>query len=123
MKAKFFVYLFFSLVVLNSCSNEEDDVFVYEGYWSGQYTSNVDSGNWSIRIDMNKTVIGTFTPIQSSYSYQIIGTITENGVLNADIKTTEIVGEFSGTFIDDIASGLWTINGDDDSGSWTGVKL
>ncbi|MGO4921411.1 hypothetical protein [Maribacter spongiicola] len=115
--------LLFSLVVLNSCSNEEDDVFVYEGYWSGQYTSNVDSGNWSIRIDMNKTVIGTFTPTQSSYSYQIIGTITESGVLNADIKTSEIIGEFSGTFIDDIASGLWTMNSDDDSGNWTGVKL
>lgn len=123
MKAKYLAFLILSVFLLNSCSSDENEIFVYEGMWSGQYVGNTDSGNWSIRIDINKSVIGTFTSIQSSNSYQIIGNISEKGILNATIGTSEIDGEFNGSFIDNYASGLWTSDTDDDSGSWTGVKL
>ena len=124
MKAKFFMYLLVCFGLLNSCSRDEGkEVFVHEGVWSGQYASDVDNGNWSMRIDMNKTVIGTFTSIQSSNSYQIIGTISENGVLSATIQTSEIIGEFSGNFYDNFASGLYMNNSEEDSGSWTGLRL
>ncbi|VXA91485.1 hypothetical protein [Maribacter litoralis] len=123
MKATYFAFLILSVFLLNSCSSDENEIFVYEGMWSGQYVGNTDSGNWSIRIDINKSVIGTFTSIQSSNSYQIIGNISEKGILNATIGTSEIDGGFNGSFIDNYASGLWTSDTEDDSGSWTGVKL
>ena len=123
MKTKILVYLILGVFLLNSCSNVENDMYVYEGVWSGQYGGNVDSGNWSIRIDTNKTVVGTFTSIQSSNSYPVIGVISENGVLNATISMGEITGEFSGHFMDNTAFGTWTNNTEDDSGTWNGTKL
>ena len=123
MKAKYFALVFLSVCILNSCKKEEDEILVLEGIWSGQYAGNIDSGNWSIQIDANKTAIGTFTSIQSSNSYQIIGVISENGILNATIGTSEVVGDFNGNFVNDIGSGLWTNNNEEDSGSWTGLKL
>ncbi|MBT2163521.1 hypothetical protein [Zobellia barbeyronii] len=123
MKAKYFALVFLSVCILNSCKKEEDEILVLEGTWSGQYAGNVDSGNWSIQIDANKTAIGTFTSIQSSNSYQVIGVISENGVLNATIGTSEVVGDFNGNLANEIGSGLWTNNKEEDSGSWTGIKL
>jgi hypothetical protein len=123
MKAKYFALVFLSVCILNSCKKEEDEILVFEGIWSGQYAGNIDIGNWSIQIDANKTAIGTFTSIQSSNSYQIIGTISENGILNATIGTSEVVGDFNGNLANEIGSGLWTNNNEEDSGSWTGLKL
>ncbi|MBU3027794.1 hypothetical protein [Zobellia galactanivorans] len=123
MKAKYFALVFLSVCILNSCKKEEDEILVLEGTWSGQYGGNVDIGNWSIQIDANKTAIGTFTSIQSSNSYQVIGVISENGVLNANIGMGEITGEFSGHFMDNTAFGTWTNNTEDDSGTWIGTKL
>ncbi|CAZ96575.1 hypothetical protein [Zobellia galactanivorans] len=123
MKAKYFALVFLSVSILNSCKKEEDEILVLEGAWSGQYAGNVDSGNWSIQIDANKTAIGTFTSIQSSNSYQVIGVVSENGVSNATIGTSEVVGDFNGNLANEIGSGLWTNNKEEDSGSWTGIKL
>ena len=123
MKVKYFALLILSVCILNSCKKDDDDISVFEGNWSGQYAGNIDSGNWSIQIDANKTAIGNFTSIQSSNSYQIIGTISENGTLNATIGTSEVIGDFNGNFANDIGSGLWTNNNEEDSGSWTGLKL
>ena len=109
-------------ILITSCSGDDDNSSSsnFEGNWSGQYTGDDDNGNWTGNINSDGIVNGTATSTVFNESYDINGTISENGNLTATLGTTSVGGEFIGNS----GNGTWTNTSSalDYNGNWTGNK-
>ncbi|MBV8326789.1 hypothetical protein [Chryseobacterium sp.] len=115
--------LFLAAFLLIGCSSDDDTIYDYVGTWSGSYDGN-DKGVWNIVVDNTGKVVGTMHSDVNNENYNISGTLTEKGDLNAVVGLPS-KGDFRGTLtVDKKGNGSWTnaLPTPSRAGNWKGTK-
>lgn len=118
---KIFLLLFTAFLFIGC--KEEDTIYDFIGTWAGTY-SGTEKGSWNIVVASDGKVTGTLDAEQTTENYNISGTLTESGELNATIGSPAD-GEFKGTLSrSKKANGTWVnaVPATTRSGTWKGEK-
>ena len=83
---------------------------VFKGFWSGGFTGN-DLGTWTLTVQNNGTMEGSFTSKDFNEIYSLSGFVDENGVIQASLALENTVGSFDGNLNNGEASGSYSVNG------------
>lgn len=114
-----------AVVLMSACKKDKgDDVSVFEGYWSGQFTGD-DQGTWSVTISEDGAISGTGQTNGSSATFTMQGSVSGDGSFKATIGTVSTGSEFTGKLTGEgTASGTWknTALNPVRTGTWTGMR-
>lgn len=114
-----------SLVI--SCSKGDSQTtttnFQYQGNWSGNFTGTQDNGSWTANVNSSGVATGTATSVVFSNTYQLNGTVNNQGVFVATIGTASTGAKFNGQMTTaGVANGTWVNTNAGMNGNWNGTK-
>lgn len=119
---KFFLLLLMTFLSIG-CSSDDETIYDYIGTWSGTYEGS-DKGVWNIVVASDGKVKGTMHSDTNNENYNISGTVTTSGELNASVGLPSD-GSFKGALTPDKkGNGNWTnaVPKPARSGTWKGEK-
>ena len=132
MKKSILKIMFFCILAntLFSCSEEDDSVIPivvdakskYVGKWAGTYTG-VVYGEWDATVSQTGQFIGKTIAEDGNFVFLIIGSVSDEGYLNADFYFNNmVIGEFNGELSELSGQGHWTNTAFSLTGIWQGSK-
>ena len=83
---------------------------LFKGFWSGGFTGD-DLGTWTLTVQNNGTMEGSFTSKDFNEIYSLSGFVDENGMIQASLTLENAVGSFEGNLNNGEASGSYSVNG------------
>lgn len=125
MKKIITAMLLLSVVTMFSCKDKDDEyVFPYTGNWGGTYTyNNLLNGTWESTISPDGKFTGTASnPVMPDIKVEMTGTVSNAGVIDAEYKYMNYTVSFDGQITGTQASGTWSTDTMDITGTWTGSK-
>ncbi|MEP6948715.1 MAG: hypothetical protein ABI863_05555 [Ginsengibacter sp.] len=125
MTLKTFITAILITCMLALCNKNVTTTSKYKGNWEGGYSGAADSGSFAFNIDINGLVKGHVNSNVTSNTFQVIGSVNSNGVLNLPLGNPASGGTFSGKLEDNICSGTWenVITNPTSRGTWSGEKV
>jgi hypothetical protein len=117
--------LLLCVVVLFSCKDKDAKyVFPYTGNWGGTYTyNNLINGTWDGTISDDGTFKGSASnPIMPTVKVEMNGTVSSTGAINATYQYMNYSVVFAGQIMGDSASGTWTTDTMNITGTWKGAR-
>jgi len=105
------------------CNSDDNSIYDFIGTWQGTYDGS-DKGVWNIVVANDGKVTGTMHSDVNQENYNISGTVTSSGDINAAVGLPSD-GEFRGNLTTDKkGSGSWvnSVPTPGRSGSWKGEK-
>ena len=112
-------------IIFSACKKEEDNTnSPFVGYWSGKYfeeDSTTQIGIWDANISSAGEIIGSALSAEFG-TVSLIGTVTNSGIFNAAIGTSDYGVIFDGQLNNNYGSGGWDSSIDGSTGFWEGYN-